>query len=501
MANRLTPPFGIIKLQHDLPVSTRLLPIDFRPDDHGALYEQLARALKCAILDGLLRPGQRLPSTRTVAAQFKLSRNTVLGAYEILRAEQLVTTHDRSGTRVSEDARPIDVAPARANIPAQSRYAARLRKLEPSTLAPWRIRLRYDLHYGEPLSDPRVFHAWRRRLAAAALAAGPRYPDAKGYLPLRRAIAEYLARRRDVSCTENDIVIVGGTQQAVTLAARVVLNEGDVAAIEEPHYQYAMQTLQAHGAHIVRVRVDANGIVTPTLAKRSARLICVTPSHQFPSGAVLSLERRIELLEIATRQNSWILEDDYDSEFQYVRRPIAALRSLDVSGRVIYVGSFSKTLFPSLRLGYIVCPPGLRDDLQQAKRIDDLGSPVIEQAALAAFMQSGQFERYLRRSVAELRFRRNVLIKSLQRYAGDRVKIVDSQAGVHLIVWFRDLNYTQLDQLISLGIERGLGLYPVHPHYKKRPSTPGLLLGYAGLATESLKLACALLAQCLDDID
>jgi GntR family transcriptional regulator / MocR family aminotransferase len=480
---------------------TRLQRTTYQLDGNGPVYEQLARALKRAILKGQIAPGKHLPATRVLAATLGLSRNTVLGAYELLRTEQLVTTHDRSGTRVAEGAGLINPPHGPATTRAQSRYAARLRKLAPPALGAIKAQPRYDLHYGEPLSDPRLFHSWRRRVAAAALLAGPRYPDAAGFLPLRRAICEYLARRRGVECTEQDVLIVGGTQQAASLVARVVLDEGDSAAIEEPHYQFVMQTLEAHGARLVHVRTDADGLVTSELAKHRPRLVCVTPSHQFPSGSVLSLARRMELLNIASRQDSWILEDDYDSEFQYRGRSIAALRSLDLSGRVIYVGSFSKTLFPSLRLGYIVCPPGIREDLHQAKRMDDLGSPAIEQAALATFMQSHQFEKHLGKTVAELDRRRRVLINGLREHAGDRIEIQDTQAGVHIVVWFRRMDYARLDRLIALGIKLGLGLYPIHPHYRRLPPRPGLLLGYAGLSAHSLEAACRIFGECLDQLE
>lgn len=478
---------------------TRLRRVDFQFDGHGTLYEQLARELKRAVVEGRIPPGGRLPATRVLAETLQLSRNTVIGAYEVLRAEQLVVSHDRAGFRVPESARPIGTARVAASSSPPSRYAARLRKLGPDTLGPIRAPLRYDLRYGEPLSDARLFRAWRRRLSGAALVAGSRYPNAAGFAPLRRAIAEYLGRRRGVVCAEEDILIVGGTQQAVTLSARVVLDEGDAVAVEEPHYLFALQTLQAHGARAVSVRTDSDGMVISELAKHRPRLVCVTPSHQFPSGAVLSLERRMELLEIAARHDSWILEDDYDSEFRYGRRPIAALRSLDFAGRVIYVGSFSKTLFPSLRLGYMVCPPGLRDDLRMAKRMDDLGCPAIEQAALASFIQSRQFERHLRESVAELERRRAILLEHLRLRAGDRIEIEDTRAGLHIVAWLPGTSYRQLDRLIGLGIEHGLGLYPVHPHYRKRPPQPGLLLGYAGLSAEALRMACRIFGQCLDE--
>lgn len=475
-------------------------PTDYRLDGQGAVYQQLARALKHAILDGRLQAGQRLPASRVLATTLNVSRNTVLGAFDVLHAEQLIATRDRSGTRVTDAVQALPAAQAPRKVRAQSHYALRVRKLGPDTLGPIKAALPYDLHYGEPLSDPRLFHAWRRRLAAAALVAGPRYQGATGFLPLRKTIAEYLARRRGVICTENDVVIVGGTQQAITLTARVLLDEGDVVTIEDPHYLYALQTLQAHGARIVSIPVDSDGIITSKIAKDRPRLIFVTPSHQFPSGAVLSLKRRMDLLRIATKQDSWILEDDYDSEFQYHDRPIAALRSLDLSGRVIYVGSFSKTLFPSLRLGYIVCPQGLQEDFYMAKGLDDLGSPATEQAALALFMQGRQFEKHLRRAVAELGRRRMTLLEGLHRYAGDRIQVQGTRAGMHVVVWLRGLTYPQLDRLIANGIQHGLGLYPIHPHYRKAPAQPGLLLGYAGLSEESLKEASKIFGQCLSEV-
>lgn len=469
-------------------------------DARGPLYEQLARALKRAILEGRFLAGTPLPATRTLAKTLGVSRNTVLGAYEILCAEQLATARGRLGTRVAQSARPAAVRP-RSPVAPPSRYAARIRKLTPPTLGSQQPPPLYDLHYGEPLSDPRLFHSWRRKLAAAALQAGPRYPEASGFLPLRRAIAEHVARRRGVICTEDDVLIVGGTQQAVTLAARVVLDEGDVVAVEEPHYQHLLQTLAVHGARVVEVNTDDEGLLTPELAKVHARLICVTPSHQFPSGSILSLDRRLELLRLASKQGSWILEDDYDSEFQYEGRPLPSLRSLDLADRVIYVGSFSKSLFPSLRLGYVVCPAGLRADLWTAKRLDDLGSPAVEQAALATFIQSGQLTKYLRRSVAELRLRRDALVEGLRRHAGDRVEIRGAQSGVHVVVWFRHINYSQLDRLIHMARARGVGVYPIHPHYRTRPVRPGLLVGYAGLAPAALRAATELLGQCLNDIE
>ncbi len=480
---------------------TRLQSLDFALDAQGALYEQLARALKRAILDGHFVAAGRLPATRTLARTLGLSRNTVLGAYEILCAEGLAVARERSNTRVGDAARPLPTFRSAQGSAAQSRYAARSRRLPQVTLGALRPTPRFDLHYGEPSVDARLFHSWRRKVAAAALQAGPRYPDPGGFLPLRRAICDYLARHRGIVCAANEVLIVGGTQQAVTLIARVLLDEGDVAVIEEPHYPYLLQVLMAHGARVVSVRTDESGLQTAGLARHRARLVCVTPSHQFPSGSVMTLERRIELLRIVSKLGGFVLEDDYDSEFRYEGRPLAALRSLDLSGRVIYVGTFSKTLFPSLRLGYIVCPAALRDDLFSAKRLDDLGSPVIEQAALAAFIHSRQFEKHVRRCVAQLRQSRDALLKGLERHAGNRIEVHGSQSGVHVVVWFRRLSYLQLERFLGLAAERGLGLYPIHPCYRGRPARPGLLLGYAGLSAPSLEAATLLFGQCLDDVD
>jgi GntR family transcriptional regulator / MocR family aminotransferase len=470
-------------------------------DGQGPLYEQLARALKRAILAGHFVAGRRLPATRTLAKTLGLSRNTVLGAYELLCAEELATAHGRSGTCVAPGARTTTAARHDRSVAAPSRYAGRIRKLPPITLGSRQPVARYDLHYGEPLSDTRLFHSWRRKLAAAALQAGPRYPDPAGFPPLRRAICDHVARRRGIICTEEEILIVGGTQQAVTLAARVVLDEDDAVVVEDPYYQHLIQTLTAHGARVVSVATDENGLLTSELTKQAARLICVTPSHQFPSGAVLSLDRRLELLRIASSEGSWILEDDYDSEFQYEGRRLPALRSLDLADRVIYVGSFSKALFPSLRLGYVVCPAGLRADLRAAKRLDDLGSPAIEQAALAAFIRSGQFAKHLRKSVAELHQRRDTLLEGLRRHAGDRIEIHGAQSGVHVVVWFPRMTYPALERLIQIAAGRGLGLYPIHPNYRTRPPRPGLLVGYAGLTPAALRAAAALLGDCLDVLE
>ncbi len=472
----------------------------FPLDGHGALYEQLARVLKRAILEGHFHPGDRLPATRVLSETLGLSRNTVLTAYEILRSEQLTTSHERSVTRVADVSSLRRVPSSPVATPPQSRYAARLRKLQPDAFRPAHSAVRYDLHYNLPWFGSEVMRAWNRRLVAAARVLGPRYADPVGYLPLRRAIVEYLARRRGVDCSENDILIVGGVQQAVTLVARVVLDEGDAVAIEDPHYSHLVQALNAHGARTVSIRTDGHGLVTTDLPAHNARLTCVTPSHQFPSGAVMTLDRRLDLLNIASRQKSWILEDDYDSEFHYRGRPLAALRSLDFAGRVIYVGTFSKTVLPSLRLAFIVCPAGLREDLRAAKRLDDWGSPLVPQVALASFIRSRQLEKKLRKVVAELDRRCTAMLEGLRRHGGKRIEIRGAEAGAHLVVWLTRATYADLDRLIDAGLRRGIALYPIHRHYVNPPERPGLAMGYANLPVDVIPHVCELFGKCLDDV-
>ncbi|HSW09126.1 PLP-dependent aminotransferase family protein [Aquabacterium sp.] len=470
-------------------------------DGNGALYAQLARALKRAILEAQLKAGTALPATRVLAAELGLSRNTVLTAYEMLCAEHLAVTRIGSGTFVSASMVSRDRLPIKATVPAQTRYAARLRRLPALTLRRVVPRLRYDLHYGEPLVDPPLITAWRRELARAASAGEWGYPPSAGLRVLRLAISEYLARRRGLVCQADDVVVVSGTQQAIALLARVLLDEGAVVAIEDPGYELASRALQAHGARLLPVKVDAAGLRVEELPRGNrVRMVLVSPSHQFPSGAVMSLARRMSLLDYAAQRGCWVIEDDYDGEFRYDGVAIPALRSLDVRERVIYVGSFSKVLFPGLRLGYVVCPSGLRADLIAAKLNDDLGCGSIEQAALAELMQSGAFDRHLRHAAAELRRRRTALLEGLREHCSRHLVVNDSHAGMHMVGWLPDWTSRQVEALAAHAAGHGLGLHPIGPHYRRQPAPQGLLLGYAALSAKQLRAATALLGQCLDEI-
>jgi GntR family transcriptional regulator/MocR family aminotransferase len=483
--------------------STRCEAIGMLLDGKGPLHTQLTRALKSGILRGQFVAGRPLPPTRWLAKELGLSRNTVLAAYEQLRAEGFIEGRIGSGSYVTSQPFCLDGPPPQPQtLEPQSRYAARARDVYGSRDFSGRVEpgMRFSFQYGVPLTNPLLTTAWARALSHAASYTAPSYPGAQGIPELREAICDYLARRRGIQATPEDVLVVTGTQQALALTMRVLLDPGDEAVIEDPHYFAIRMALEIHGARVRSVPVDGEGLRIDALPQPAPRLVCVTPSHQFPSGTVMSLSRRSALLDYAGRHGSWIFEDDYDGEFRYDSKPLAALRSLDRQGRVIYVGTFSKAIFPALRMGYLLMPPALRQDFVAAKWVEDFGSPAIEQAALANFMRDGGFERHLRRSARTLVERRTTLIAGLQACSRGRLEIADSRAGMHLVVWIRDRSRADGDALIALARSRGLGLYSIAPLYAKPPDRAGLLMGYCGLSTREIGEALEIFAGCLDTL-
>ncbi|RNF84133.1 PLP-dependent aminotransferase family protein [Montanilutibacter psychrotolerans] len=476
----------------------------FELDGRGTLNGQLIRALKGAVLAGRIAAGTRLPATRMLARDLGVSRNTVLAAYEQLRAEGFLDGRVGSGSYVAPPLQLVRSAPTAVawpagTSPAQTEFARRARLYHHHLRQPGRAipGVRYAFQYGVPVTNPALTSAWARELSHAAAYTSPSYPMTQGLPMLREAVCDYLARRRGVLASPDDVLIVDGTQQAVALTARVLLDPGDDAVVEEPHYNAIREVLQIHGANVGTVAVDDQGLKCDELPAVAPRLICVTPSHQFPSGALMSLPRRLALLDYAHRHDSWILEDDYDGEFRYDAQPLAALRSLDDAGRVIYVGSFSKVMFPSLRLGYLVVPASLRDDYINAKWQDDFGSSAIEQAALAKFIADGGFERHLRRTAKTLKERRAALLAGLRECGEGRIEIADSRAGMHLVVWLTGKTEAQGEAFILRARSLGLGLYPIAPYYLDPPDRAGLLLGFASLSVAEIGEAVRLFAACL----
>lgn len=471
-------------------------------DGEGATYQQLTRALKAAILDGSLAGGTRLPPSRALAQELGMSRITVLSAYDQLRAEGYLQSRVGSGSYVSKLQLTPRLRPPKTTPKVTlSRYAERAMQhvIRPTYRS--HQGLRFELQFGETVLTPPLNNTWGRELARAASYTSLERTPSVGSPALREQVCRYLANRRGVQASPSDVMIVSGSQQAFGLAARVLLDEGDPVVLEDPHYFGAWRAFAAHGADLQAVRTDDEGLVCTELPDAPPRLIVVTPSHQFPSGPVMSLPRRLELLRYAEANQCWIMEDDYDSEFRYDAQPLAALRSLDEGDRVIYVGTFSKVLFGSLRLGYMVLPAALRQSFVTARVLSDMGGQAIEQAALAHFMETGAFERHLRKVGSTFKQRRKMMLEGLFQHAGTRVRIDDSHAGMHVVAWLPGYDHAQLDELIQVARERGLGLYSIAPCYQRKPEIPGLILGYCGLPEAELREAMRLFGACLDTID
>jgi GntR family transcriptional regulator/MocR family aminotransferase len=462
----------------------------------GPLYRRLYEALKSEIGARRLGANARLPSTRALAADLGISRNTVVLAYEQLAAEGYLVARERSAARVTDALAPVaPQAPAQskpARRPRLSSYARRLPQKPPSASYAERPGVRYDFRYGTPAIAEFPREIWRRLLAARArrnsLAAFGYAPPA-GYAPLRESIADYLRRARGMTCDAEQVVIVNGSQQAFDLVSRVLLDPGDKVVIEEPHYPGARLPFAAAGARCIAIDVDAQGLDPARLPapKTRVKLASVTPCHQFPTGVIMPAARRSALLDWADRAGAWIVEDDYVSEFRYEGRPLEALQALDRTGRVIYVGTFSKTLFPALRLAYLVLPRDLVAPFVAAKWMSDRYTAMLGQEALADFIAGGHFERYLRRSCARNAARRRVLIETLRHELGERVEIAGENAGVHLVVWLNGVAPRDLDALIARAARVGVGLYSVLPCYSRPPPRAGLLFGYAALTEAAIR--------------
>jgi GntR family transcriptional regulator / MocR family aminotransferase len=464
-------------------------------DGEGPLHRQLYRVLRGAILHGDLPPGSRLPSSRALTREIGVSRTPILLAYEQLLAEGYATGRRGSGTYVAGELVP---GPARRSAASLAPGPARLsrfgrRAIESARGQPaWRLRdtpLPYDFRYGRPAYGDFPHETWRRVLARCARRASVQaldYGSPEGLPELREAIADYASRARAVRCGADDIVVVNGSQQALDLAARVLVDPGDPVVLEEPHYAGARRVLEAVGARLRPVPVDAEGLWIDRLP-RAARAAYVTPSHQFPTGAVLPVSRRLALLAWAERAGAYVIEDDYDGEYRYTARPVESLQGLDRGGRVLYVGTFSKVLFPALRLGYVIVPPSLRRAFRAAKGLADTGSATLEQSALATFIHDGHFARHVSRSRARTANRRAALLEAMASHLGDRVTVCGADAGLHVLVWLRGVPAERLPGIVRDAEALGVGVYPITPHCLVPPREAGLVLGYAALTAAEIR--------------
>jgi GntR family transcriptional regulator/MocR family aminotransferase len=447
-----------------------------------------------------------VPSTRQLAAESGVSRNTVLEAYAQLQSEGYLEARRGSATRVSR-ALPEATGPQRS----PSRPVSRLRTPPTSGLSARgrRIVSAYasasDDHVrpftpGIPALDPDGLDAWwrvARRTHRTLTSDTINYGPAAGYLPLREVIAAHIGPARGVRCTTDQVIVTTGSQPALALAARLLLEPGDEAWIEDPGYLGARGALVAAGARVIPVPVDDDGLIVDSAPRRAARvrLAYVSPSHQYPMGVTLSLPRRLQLLEWAARSNAWILEDDYDAEFRYAGRSVPSLQGLDREGRVLYVGTFSKSLFPALRLGFIVVPPDLVDAFVRAMAVSGYRAPTIDQAVLTDFIADGHFSRHVRRLRSRYQEARLMLEKEVERLLGAALTISGSPIGMHVI---GRLAKGADDRRVSRKAEAiGLCAPPLSDYALNRSRVSGLVLGYGHLTDRAIREGVERLAQVL----
>jgi GntR family transcriptional regulator/MocR family aminotransferase len=444
-----------------------------------------------------------VPSTRALAGELEVSRFPVLAAYDQLLHEGYLTGRTGAGTFVSatlpDDAfRPVPVARGdtiRGRAPVASLAGAapeRVRVRDEGGLNPFRISL--------PGLDQFPRAEWGRLVVRHARTLPPAlmaYGDPEGLEALRSAVAQHLRTARAVHCEADQVLIVSGSQAALRIAATVLLGGGDSIAVEEPGYAGARAALLSGGARVLPVAVDVQGLSVAGLRALGAqvRAVYVTPSHQYPLGVSMTATRRLELLEWAGHHQAWVLEDDYDSEYRYVSRPLGSLQGMDAHGRVIYIGSFSKVLFPALRVGYLVVPPALGERFVEAREALDLFSPTLYQLALADFLRDGHFTRHLRRMRAVYARRRAALLEGLARHCAGRLSILNADAGLHVSTL---LPSGADDVAVVRRLRtRGLTANPLSTCYVGSSPQSGLLLGFGGFDERRLLEATRVLGEVL----
>ena len=455
-----------------------IVPIALDPSETEPLYLQIASRLREAAASGTLPAGSRLPSSRNLATQLSVARGTVDAAYALLAGEGAIETRGSAGTIISSQIK----APVTA--PGQRSLALRDERVEAAPL-PFRL--------GLPALDAFPRKLWSGLAVRAARGVGPEelaYPDPAGFFRLRQAIAAYLGVSRGIVCAPRQVLITGGFQGALSLVRQVLLRAGDTVWVEDPGHQQTRQALEAGGARLVPVRVDREGmrVAAGTVAAPRAKLAVVTPTHQSPLGVALSLPRRLALLAWAAEAGAWVLEDDYDSEYRYTGRPLPALKSLDRGERVLFAGSFSKVLFPGLRLGYLIVPDELAAAFQRASRLLTNGQSLLEQQVVAHFMELGHFARHLRRMRALYAVRRAALGTALTGAFGDRAKVELEAGGMHLLLRFPP--EIADDTLARLARAAGLAPTALSSLTMAHGAGSGLLLGFTNVPdTEADTLA------------
>jgi GntR family transcriptional regulator/MocR family aminotransferase len=481
-----------------------LLPIPLDNQSGLPVYRQLYGWIRDAILAGTLRPGQRMPSTRAMAGHLRLSRIPVLSAYEQLLAEGYLETFVGVGTcvahRLPDDLfKPLPAAqpgmpkargPRRLSRRGETLVQAR-EESGLASLGAFRVSLPALDHF--PLD---LWHKLVTRHSRALSRAAMAYGATMGLLPFREAVADYLGASRAVRCDASQILVTTGSQQALQLCAHVLLDARERICIEEPGYPGARNAFLAAGAEIVPVRVDSDGLDPSFLPDAGdVRAVYVTPSHQYPLGRTMSAARRLALLQWAEDRGAWIVEDDYDSEYRFASRPIGSLQGIDTRARVIYVGTFSKVMFPALRLGYMVIPPDLVPAFAAAREAADNFSPTLYQLAMTDFMREGHFGRHVRRMRMLYMERRLILTDAIRGAMPDRLEIIGSEAGMHLVALLPE--GIDDNAVAKAAFDVGLSVIPLSSCCAVKPARGGLILGYGGVNEAQIRAGVAKLAACV----
>ncbi|GJM11364.1 MAG: GntR family transcriptional regulator [Lysobacteraceae bacterium] len=472
-------------------------------DGEGPLYRQVTRALRQSIERGDLVAGERLPGTRRLAADLGVSRNIVIMAFDQLVIEGYVESRVGSGTVVA-DTRPMVGLSVPVKRQSESADTVKLsvegKRLVDAAgqaldLARQPGKARYNFEYGLVEPDATSQAQWRRLMAQSIATAQFDYGHPAGEPGLREEVAKHLNNHRGLNIASDNVVIVSGSQQALDLVARLFVSPGDRVLVEEPQYQGARQAFVAAGANLLPSPVDADGMSIPEDAGR-IRVAYVTPSHQFPTGVVMPAQRRFELLRWAASHGTLIVEDDYDSEFRYDSHPVQALAGLRSEAAVVYVGTFAKSLFPGLRLGYLAAPKSIANSLTRAKWLTDRCCSLPLQNALATFMASGDYRRHLRRMSRRYSQSRHALVSALNKWFGAKIEIGGGQAGIHLTVWFPELDGCMEATLIEFAMQVDCAVYPVSVYYidQANKACPGLIMGYSSMQAADIEAAVERLA-------
>jgi GntR family transcriptional regulator/MocR family aminotransferase len=478
-----------------------------RPKEGDELGRWLYGQLRAAILDGRLRPGSRLPSTRNLSQQYDLARGTAAAAFEVLSSEGYIEARVGSGTfvasRLPEDSmalRPMDTpvvtTPSKAKLANRGKEAVEGVVLLPASHSVGKAFRGY-----EPAIDLFPVDLWSR-VAGRVLRRAPRslygQGDAKGYLPLRRAIAEYLGAARGVRCDANQVIITSGAQQGLDLVSRMLIDKGDAVWLEDPGYPGARFALRAAGAAIVPVPVDQDGLIVEEARRLQphAKIAYVTPANQFPLGVAMAPHRRLELLQWASEGDAWVVEDEFDAEYRYSGQPLPSLQSLDRSGCVVYVGTFTKMLFNSLRLGFLVLPERIVDAFTAARAFLDRHPPTLEQAILAEFILDGHFGHHVRRMRQVYGKRSVTLCEAAGDRLGGKLDVVQADSGMRSLAWIRtgqsDVEVVRRARALGLEVTALSEFTIQHFH------PDALILGFAGCGTAELKRGVGVMSGALE---